>query len=1577
MEMEETNCDLSEELNETDNDSEIVVPEQTFENGEIEEFENDDIRSKQQQNLQVIEENEELECDKVKEQLEDDHLSEIRNKNERKDHLELQKPQNTKAKQQPQQPEKKQDQQSTKIQPQETPEKNQENQQKRKNNESKERQNIELPDEQTTDDKQLDKKENKTESVDATQFDSETRQKLKDEQENRSATKKDDDDSCTDNNNNTERTADKAKNAAKLADVKMFSENEKSDHSDTKGKIYWKGQYVPLDNLQDILQDMASSESETEEDLQPVREQNQMLQNSYPATERDKQREFSDSASDASEDMNFKDTNSEQKETIRVLPAKENPLREKELQNKSPKAETENKALEKNQQLLNHEQQQADKNNKTDENCANEKKKPLSGPVLTETQESGANTAKPFRRTSTSLSVNSYADEIAILATENRKFDEILHHLQLDSEENQPEKDPVIDEMLASIGKYVLKEDFLFLEQEKLNMQNLLSEKQKQFNEKARELEEAKIDFEDKTKGFEKALKRLEERDEDKSKMLNEYEMEIFDLKRTFQEKLDSSESNLQNERLQKTKVQEELEKLLKHNAKQEQELKTAKTKTEQLELEEIHLTKKYKNELSKVQEKLEIKIEENVDLVKQNQNLLQDLMKMKEELSNESKKHSQEQKHTMEYIDEERMKLIGKHHEEVQLLLEKLTNPTEQNIINVHLKEIAEDQRATESGTEETFDNLTKCSNESLRSSPTSDVAQPSKHLTKDKTTTTTMNEISATGTSVENSEVSELVAKVNNLKIENSELHKKVAFLENELAKTQDAEQIYFQKELQIKLEHCEEKGSKKANNQLENLQVIEESTGLYFEKPELNSHIINPTPAFTSEPTCKLLNESKYHEHEITGRTDLHRKIISLQKEIDGLIHEKEELEKMVIESKHRLEEEFHLELERERTKFKLAEEEIASNAEGLKRVADDWEQMLKKTISKYEKELERSNEENAKLKEQIRKLENGCLDKHQQRTQNDSRDSSNGNKNSLATTMDCESPARLEERVHARTGLSKNEVDRFISYLESEQKRLQSEYRNHIDTQKENYDLLILGKNERIEYLKEENICLRENLKILEQKKDQEQKELLVSFTNEKKCMKENAEEHLITKLNENKKDYESSVREMKLRIEIEQKQLQENIIKSREVLQDKIENEFLRKVLKIIKESKASENNEVLTRMQEYKNKIRDLEKQIEEERKSFKKAILNLNEKFLQEQTNAEVQNKAHNTIMEKTIVELQKEIENIKQEKRDLKRNYKRDITQVEEEHEKEIKEINEKWKAIQTNFEIKLREETAEKLRKEREVYEEEVHNANCELRALELQLVKMETKFNAEKYEKEKIIDEMKFEMLSLRQMKAYSAENHFSRNFVTVKENIENNFYILRQEIFRLQGYIAELRAQFVNSTVRPNTQANPFRNLGVGSAVDIMLDDEYRRNEIAKERERYNCTAYDLQSQVENLKTDISLMRGKVRHAKTSILEDLDKERDVFEEKLIREHENLRTLVTMMALRQNKNGFKEVREYSMTYDFVKHVQNCMAQRRDTFCVILHINKAKKRALGSCLESFLDWIKKQKQKKHEKQ
>lgn len=1359
-------------------------------------------------------------------------------------------------------------------------------------------------------------------------------------------------------NDGYELSNDTSNKGDKVANKKPFevpsNDKNSTDVTDTRGKILWKGRYVPLDNLKEILhEEVSSTESGTEEDSVFGVEKKVISKRAFQQIESDKQFDFSDSASDISEDMemNVKTQTNKQKETFKLLAEKEffelkyhRTFHEKEeLQKQMKKLEVENESLAKKHQLAEQPTNEPEKlkavmKAEVDQKSIKENEILLE-PTPTKDQSMTHNTESPLNTDSAIPTVNGYADDIANLAMENKKFDEIIDRLQLNPKETLQEKDPLIEEMLESIEKFVPKNDFLLLEQEKLNIESLLREKDKQYKEKAKELEEATIDFEDKTKGFEKAIKRLEEREKDKSQLLNEYELQIFDLKRKFKERLDESESNFENERIQKTKFQEELEKLKNSYAEQEEELGNAKSKVEKLELEMMDTNEKYAKELTKLREKLEKENEEKIELGTRVQSLLQEMLQLKDELTDESKKHSEEQKHTREYFDEERMKLVDKHHEEIQLLMEKLINPKTQSFINVNLNEAAKDQDETEPKIVSEV-TLEKSEKQDLRSNKNLDCVNFSsrKDISEDPTNKT----------SLENIEKSDVSEQVNVLKKKNKVLQEKVALLENELAKLKDTEKDYKDPE-----SHFEQKNQNEKKQNLEPItetasnkqQAAKESEDL-FQKLDLNSAnereretlYYNKEADVSRMPGSEFEYDDESHGYEITHSNNMDRKINSLLKEINQLKYEKDELEKEMIESKENLEDEYQRQLERERKRFKMVEDEIASNASGLRRVAEDWEQMLTKRVSYYEKELERSEQEKAKLQAKLQSLENNCLDKYDQGTQNDRKQWEKETSEALAKAKDHGSHALSEEKNHFQipnnmftqdvSQTNENEVQCLIKFLESERKRLQCEYEQQLNNEKKYYDLLISEKQERVKYLEKRTNSLENDIKALEEKKNQEQKDLLISFENEKTALKAAAEKHFVSQLNENKNDYERTLREMRLQMEVERKDLQERIFKSREVLQEKIENEFLRKVLKIIKENTGNGNREVPHKTQEYKYKVQQLAKQIEEERNKFSKTISNLKENFISEQTKAEAQSKANSAIMEKTIEELKKEVENLKKLKQELKQNYRSDISQLEERHEKEIKELNENCQKLQKKVEAKLQEEAAENLRKEREVNEDKVHKANCELRNVQIELVKMETKFNAEKYEMEKVIDEMKFEILSLRQTKTNSAiptEKHLSRSFEIEKDNIENNFHVLRQEIFRLQGYIAELRAQLVSSNIHIKTQVNSPRILrAYSSEMPVAFENEYR-HEFSKEKAKYDDTTYELQCQMENLKSDMSLIKGKVRHVKISMQEDLDKERDVLEERFIREQEDMRSLIKMIVLKHSKSDHNEVRDMFLRRD----------------------------------------------------
>ena len=1318
------------------------------------------------------------------------------------------------------------------------------------------------------------------------------------------------------------------------------------------GKIFWKGRYVALEEIQDIIHDsqddMSSNESGPEEDSRDVAEQEEILKQAIQKSQNDNYSEQSDSYSDVSDDLEMSGKRrqkvAERNETFKLLAEKEfyeikyhRLFHEKEdLQKKMKILQVEKESLANKHHFVNQPKDEfmeratqhiVEEGNLESENKSSvqENKTVLPEQDLIDAQFSPKNTSLPVRRVSIKSPefTDGFADDIAVLAKENKKLEEILDHLKLNSTEDIQENDPIVEEMLDSIDKYVSKGDFLLLEQEKLNFESLLREKDKILKEKERELEDARNDFDDKTKMLKKHLQKAEDRNKDKSQLLNEYELNIFDLKRTFSEKLEASENLFENERLQKMKAEKELVELKTSVEEYESKLNKAKQRIDKLETEGNHLNENFAKEATKLKKKLEEENAGKLELGTRIQNLLRDMMQQKDELFQESKKHSEEQKHTRDHFDEERMKLIDKHHEEIQLLITKLVNPKEKSSLSVHLTEVVKDTHDGDDTQSENYSDeiMTDRSQEERRNSANSESVAISISLEKEETVSDESIDCPRPETNV----ISGLEEKINSYKKENEMLQDRVKELEYDVTKRQDIEQKYH--ELQQVLKQ-EQNVQHKYDNFSERGDVTHESKEKLSEKPDLHAKEMGEEDTFYYKKwesiatisgigTMNIIKENaETVEHEFANGKDLENKICSLKEEIRQLKNENSEFEKIMVESKEELEAEYQNKLERERETLLVAQKEINNNASALKRVTEDWEQMLKNAVGKYEKELKRSEEEKEKMREEIEILKAKSLLSFEQQTESGEKQLKEvrggskvmSNQNYFHNKQGDENNFQQAKEKGGRDSDCQNESEiEFVRrHFESEQKRLQNEHQKQLDNEKNHFNRLVLEKQERMKDLAYQNNYLKEFIKDMEQKKDQERNDLVISFAKEKQTILEGAEEHFRIQLNQDKAEYERSIQGLRLQMEIERKKLQEVIYKNREVLQEKIENEFLRKILTKTNGITGSEENGVIGRTT--REKIHQLQKQIEDERNNYTKVILSLKEKFVDEQTKNEVKTKSQIKVMEMTIESLTKEVEKIKQDKKEFSKSYKKDKMQVEEAYENEINELKKNWQKVKNDIVTKLQEESSENLRREKQRCEEEVHKTKCELRAAELHLVKMEAKFNEEKYQMEKLLDEMKWEIHSLRKTNANivtSTEKHYAEKLENEKRNVESTFYGLRKEIVRLQGYIGQLREQLVNKAAHFNEHTNSLKNLAVAnSEVAVRLENEYRL-ELAKEKERYECKAHELQCELDNLRTEMSFMKGKVRQEKAKMLADIEREKEIMEERFVREREDWRVLIKMM------------------------------------------------------------------------
>lgn len=627
--------------------------------------------------------------------------------------------------------------------------------------------------------------------------------------------------------------------------------------------------------------------------------------------------------------------------------------------------------------------------------------------------------------------VKGYEDDIALLAKENEKLGEIIDHIHVYPEENQsPPKDPMAAFMEAYEHR-VPQEDYMRLESDKMRLEHLVREKDRQIKERDRIIEETKLEYEDELKLLKDNLKRSEGKLRDRSKQLNEYEIQIIELRSAFEEQIVNIQSELHMGNERKMSLEEMNAGLMENNRKFQIEIENLKISLSKLNARERDIEKKYKRQLMSLEEKYLSENQEKTQLSGNLEGLMSDLMVLKTKLLENGNKTSK----MRENFEKERQGLGGEALD---------VNPRFANL-SIHLKNRSQGEKPTKD--EQSHDQVNTYISQSINDYTIIieeqrnqiETLQEANQVLNDKLShmarqnesnnVETDNDIKSQNTQTEASinisihegekeekskdiqekpllERNETTSRPSSaLKYEMEELERENAFLKSkvdelgqEKIKRKELEEI--NKELQEEINLMTKKRNELQKKQEAMSEEIDQMTEKVEELEKSNAKLTNETDQLTNkmkemeetfdeekeklalsfevekekqekaletyrERIAEMEETVKKLEDEVTSLKKQNKEIESKYNEIgekdegQALSDENERMKNEIEELKIKFVEEM------ENLKNTHKEEIVQTEQKASQELEDEWQQKIKDTIDKYEKQLEQYENEKKDL------------------------------------------------------------------------------------------------------------------------------------------------------------------------------------------------------------------------------------------------------------------------------------------------------------------------------------------------------------------------------------------------------------------------------------------------------------------------------------------------------------------------------------------------------------------------------------------------------------------------------------
>lgn len=1017
---------------------------------------------------------------------------------------------------------------------------------------------------------------------------------------------------------------------------------------------------------------------------------------------------------------------------------------------------------------------------------------------------------------------NGFAKDIAILAKENEKLSEIIDHLL------ESPRDDSFNDFVDTLDNYVPKEEYIRVENEKFKLETVLREKERHIKEQERVLEETRFDLEEENEILRENLRKAENKNKEKGKLLSQYEIKMMEVKTKFTEKASKLESRLDQEISKKNKLESVIINLKKCNENFDKEIQSLKNRVTNLKNNELELEEKNRREKADVEGRLSKEADEKAKLGKNVEALLQDLMQMKNKMLEETEKHRNEKEQLRSHFENERAKMAEAQERDYRRIIFELEEEKKRNEqLKKRMAEIPGEtivavmEKKTEAGLfESTFNGI-----EPGLVERTPEEVQ---FIDLEKNNVTAINEVAARNEALTGYKpLEDNTGSINNLQKKlvdmtkfNSTVQRRNKEIEEENINLKEkmervGRDVHKLKELEDKNEELQEeigRNAKKRNElqkkQAEMMEEIEDISHKLTKVEGNNCDLSNEVERLTkkiktmeqefAEEKAKLVfsleNEKSSALNETEKRLNEEKaKIKTLEREIDDLNSDiktlkdaKRAAEEKFVNDTRELVDRHNSEIANERERYRQLQDELNNNAGAIRRITEEWEQMLRNAVNRYEEDLQKNEEERRKMADDF------------QRQKDEMKSRFEREKGKLEV--------RVQEIERMRRSPFELEViqETTAEFSQNQQNYIQDDGSEDFNEEKSHISNILAENHAKIRSLVAQKQKLEQKLEQLQKSFEDEKIYLCQEYKREKQKLEEALTDDYKRRLEESKRFYESLLDDQRKKYEKKEEELENKFRGERKELEEKLKQELA---------------NDLSSRSAGLENKIQDLVSQKVHEQKEITKTVETQMRNRLKDIHNEKNENKRQfareKKVLEATIQALTKELAKAKQEKKDFKKKQKKDKAELEEAFESEKREMKQMWEKGKVDTINRIEEEWTEKLKTEQikiEIFKEELQEN------YKAKLKQMTIKFKAEKAELERRLADAASDTTSLdeakREMQA-NLENEYKRKSQRERENIESTLQGLRREIEKLQEHRKQLQSQMEQRESQAKANAPPL------------------------------------------------------------------------------------------------------------------------------------------------------------------
>ena len=1071
-----------------------------------------------------------------------------------------------------------------------------------------------------------------------------------------------------------------------------------------------------------------------------------------------------------------------------------------------------------------------------------------------------------------------YKQEVALLAQENELFKHII-----DVIDKQDNSKVTMDEGVSGQSDERLRwfenEDVARLEREKAQLEDHVKKLERSNLELERSLEDVRNKAEDNLRARKRESKVLESELYSQSTMVEDYEVQMSQMKQTYEGEIRQLELKLEMEVTSSKELQRQSQQL---------ELSIRKLEEERKELL-VKIEEAYKVENEIVEERTALEESYSRDFIELRRNFEEENQK-KEEMSIEIERLANElvecekQKNEMEarfFHEAQELRIqLEKERDEIYSYLNSaaVTQVVQSNVTPANQ---LSGFFSSPSGTQ------TLIKDEEWKMKLTEEVRKKEKLEEENKKLLYQVNELleqnrrnrgsdSITEQRLDydrnnNMLYSDNNEKVRDLEVEIEELKEHCRVLEKDAKKKKELEN----KNIEL-CEEIEEITVKKAgvvkkqkelvqelDNSLSSVHQVEDKNRRLAEEVENLSRKMRQMEEnfrsekddwmrnYTKEKTLQvndLLSEKESIERKYNEQTKINRNLEaeknSLETRIFDLEREKERIERKKSEITSYLTEEIHV----ERGRTKMIKDELDKSVEIFKKKTEQLETSLYEKKKRYDEETRVLEEEKQRIRADLENEKEAY-----RRRFEEERKIMEGRINEIET--------KLRKQTTGSNDFVQSQVAGVIDYdggsanVAINQSGLNSS--NH---------QIVSDLKRQIETLRRENEALQDTIQDTERKHRREINDLEYDFEQKSRRVKNEIEEEFRRKID----DYERQV---------------ENIKGQASSSQD------ISQVIGTVSDKRGHQDMSQL--VIEHKEQMDGLRKQVKLQMDAFKIENQNLKKELQDERNNLKGHRKDEVTLLHNTVHKLTEELKMLENERKSL-------LSKLRKEKGNCSKQITEMNETVS-----KVRDECEKGIREEKENAQRSINDLKKTLALTESRMRSIEENYRKELHQREVKFEYKKTELeqntsdLEIRLKESLQMEYKIALE--KEKEKFEETLRVLRKEITSLQ----EQRKQ-IQTKISQRQGMQSSHSLRVDkkwssnntSFYKSKADTEYRIS-ISRETKHLENRIADLEREVEVLKKEKKDIKASYRQEKMQIQEEFERERDRVEEQYRKKTEDLK------------------------------------------------------------------------------